>query len=367
VQRTRTSSVLKHAKKAGLSRPGVAVVQNDWFGEGSEIRLRVDPDRANLAGITNSDVANSAMAGINGFPVTTLRTGNKEVPVIARLHPDERASLADVEHLYVYSTGGEQKVPLLSVASIQATLETERIVRQEHFRMISVDCYPHPGVLASDVLQQALPQLERFGQALPAGFHVQLSGEDAKRREGFTELAMVLLTSLLGIYFTLLLQFSNPIKPLLVLAAAPYGVVGALVGLAITRTPFGFMAFFGIVSLIGVIVSHVIVLFDCIEEMHERGEPLDSAIIIAGVTRLRPVLITVGATVLALFPLAWHGGPLWLPLCYAQIGGLLAATFVTLLLVPALYGVFVLDLHLIDWRHEHVEAANQLAADVRID
>ena len=97
------------------------------------------------------------------------------------------------------------------------------------------------------------------------------------------------------------------------------------------------------------IVSHVIVLFDFIEEMHERGEPLREALLDAGIIRLRPVLITVGATIIALFPLAIHGGPLWQPLCYAQIGGLAVATFVTLLLVPVIYSVFVLDLKIVRW------------------
>jgi multidrug efflux pump subunit AcrB len=109
------------------------------------------------------------------------------------------------------------------------------------------------------------------------------------------------------------------------------------------------MAFLGIASLIGVIVSHVIVLFDFIEDMHEKGEPLEQALLDAGIVRLRPVLITVGATILALFPLAVHGGPLWQPLCYAQIGGLGAATFITLLLVPVLYSIFVLDLNIVKW------------------
>src|SRR5208283_2913381 len=86
-----------------------------------------------------------------------------------------------------------------------------------------------------------------------------------------------------------------------------------------------------------------------IEEAHERGEPLREALLDAGIVRLRPVMITVGATVLGLIPLAIHGGPLWEPLCYAQIGGLSIATFVTLLLVPVIYSIFVLDLKLIKW------------------
>jgi multidrug efflux pump subunit AcrB len=138
-------------------------------------------------------------------------------------------------------------------------------------------------------------------------------------------------------------------EPLIVFAAIPFGVVGALISLAVMGSPFGFMAFLGIISLIGVIVSHVIVLFDFIEERHEEGAPLRLALIDAGIVRLRPVLITVGATVFALFPLALHGGPLWEPLCYAQIGGLTVATVITLLIVPVLYAITVLDLKLVKW------------------
>ena len=123
-----------------------------------------------------------------------------------------------------------------------------------------------------------------------------------------------------------MVQFKNAVKPLIVFAAIPYGVVGALAGSVVMGSPFGFMAFLGIASLVGVIVSHVIVLFDFIEEAREKGEPLEEALLDAGIMRLRPVLITVGATVFALFPLAMHGGPLWEPLCYAQIGGLTIAT-----------------------------------------
>ena len=141
-------------------------------------------------------------------------------------------------------------------------------------------------------------------------------------------------------------------KPLLVFAAVPYGVAGALLCLALMGTPFGFMAFLGVASLIGVIVSHIIVLFDFIEEMHEKGEPFEQAICDAGIERLRPVMITVGATILALFPLASHGGPLWQPLCYAQIGGLAVATSITLLLVPVFYSIAVLDLRIVKWTEE---------------
>src|SRR5207249_1841486 len=133
--------------------------------------------------------------------------------------------------------------------------------------------------------------------------------------------------------------------------------------------PLGFMVILGITSLIGVIVSHVIVLFDFIEERHEEGENLRDSLIDAGIMRIRPVLITVAATVLALFPLALHGGPLWEALCYAQIGGLSVATLVTLFIVPVIYSIFVLDLKVINGVKSEKEDNNatlQRVAEARI-
>jgi multidrug efflux pump subunit AcrB len=224
-------------------------------------------------------------------------------------------------------------------------------------------CYPEPGVLASEVLGQILPKLQEFQRNLPAGYQLRIGGERAKQIDGFDNLKIVLLISLLGIYLALLIQFNNAVKPLLVFAAAPYGVIGSLIALAIMHAPFGFMAFLGIVSLIGVIVSHVIVLFDFIEEMHEKGEPLEQALPDAGIQRIRPVMITVLATILALVPLALEGGPLWQPLCYAQIGGLAVATFITLLLVPVLYSIFVLDLKIIRWERTETVRVLEVEAE----
>jgi multidrug efflux pump subunit AcrB len=238
----------------------------------------------------------------------------------------------------------------MQISAIENTMETQRIRRLEHFRTVTVQAFPVPGHLASEIMSEALPRLEDLRKTLPPGYTLQVGGEHAKQQSGFRNLALVLAVSVALIFLALVVQFNHAVKPLLVFAATPYGVVGSLLALWITGTPFGFMAFLGIASLIGVIVSHVIVLFDFIEEMHEKGEPLKQALLDAGIQRLRPVLITVGATVLALFPLALHGGPLWQPLCYAQIGGLTFATFVTLLLVPVLYSIFVLDLKIVEWK-----------------
>ena len=329
--------------------PAARRVRNDWFGQTMVARLQIDSDRANLAGVTNRDVAASTTAALTGAPVATLLEGDKQIPVVARLVRLERASVEGLENLYVYPAAGGKPVPLKAISAVTYKLETQRIRRRAHFRTVSVQAFTAPGVLASEVLNAAMPQIEKLRASLPAGYSIVIGGEYAKQQTGFGELVVVLILSCIMIYVALVVQFNNAIKPVLVFACVPYGVVGALIALLVMGTPFGFMGFLGIASLVGVIVSHVIVLFDFIEEMHEKGEPFIEAVLDAGIERLRPVLITVGATVLALFPLSIRGGPLWEPLCYAQIGGLSIATFIELLLVPVMYGIFVLDLKLIKW------------------
>jgi multidrug efflux pump subunit AcrB len=180
---------------------------------------------------------------------------------------------------------------------------------------------------------------------------MEVGGSEEEQVKGFKNLVVVLLISVAAIFLSLVYQFKNAIKPFVVFAAVPYGIMGGLMALWITGTPFGFMAFLGIISLVGLIVSHIIVLFDFIEEKHAEGEPLKEAVLDAGIMRLRPVLITVLALVIALVPLALRGGPLWEPMCYAQMGGMICATFVTLLLVPVIYSIFVLDLKIIKWEN----------------
>ncbi len=331
--------------------------RNEWGDENAQISLTIDPDRANLAGITNMDVANSSTAGLSGSTVSVLQEGQKQIPIVARLRMDERSQLSDIQNLYVYGSQDGNKIPLVQISNIDHDLVNGRIVRLEQFRTINVRSFPAPGHLSSEILKQAEPRLQTLRASLPPGYEMQIGGEYDKTKNGFKNLATVMLVSTAAIYLALLFQFKNAIKPLLVLAAAPYGMVGAFAALWIMGEPFGFMAFLGVASLIGVIVSHSIVLFDFIEERHAEGDDFELALIDAGILRLRPVLITVGATVLALLPLALHGGPLWKPLCYAQIGGLLVATVVTKLQVPVMYAIFVLDFKILKWETPEEEPA----------
>jgi multidrug efflux pump subunit AcrB len=336
-------------------------IRDDWGAETFVVKLKVDPDRANLAGISNLDVAASSAAGLSGYPVSYLRQGSETIPVVARLRMEERAQVSDLQDLYVYSLQGTQKVPLRQVSTLGYSMENEKIRRRNQFRTLTVSCFPVPGMLPSQVFGAAAGGLAEFAAALPPGYVMEVGGEREEQLKGFEQLGVVMAISVVCIFLALVIQFRNAVKPLIVFAAIPYGVVGAFAALLMMGTPFGFMAFLGIASLIGVIVSHVIVLFDFIEERHRHGDPLREALLDAGIMRLRPVMITVGATVFGLIPLALHGGPLWEPLCYAQIGGLTIATFVTLLLVPVLYSIFVLDLKLVKWEAKQIRAETQKA------
>jgi multidrug efflux pump subunit AcrB len=331
------------------SVPSAVGVRDNWGPESFAVRLRTDSDKANLSGLTNYDVAASSATAMNGHRVALLHDGDKQIPVVARLRMEERAQLSDIRSLYVYASQGTQKVPLESISSIDYDMQTEKLQRRNQFRTITVSAFSAAGVLPSELLNAAMPRLREFERNLPPGYRMEIGGEREEQIKSFRSISIVMLISIVLIYLALVFQFTHAVKPFIVFAAIPYGVVGALAALWAMHASFGFMAFLGVASLIGVIVSHIIVLFDFIEEKHAEGEPLEEALLDAGIMRLRPVLITVAATVIALFPLAAHGGPLWEPLCYAQIGGLTIATFVTLLLVPVLYATCVLDLKIVRW------------------
>lgn len=339
----------EEAKGIFRNTEGTTRIRDDWGADTFAVKLEVDPDRANLAGVTNLDVARSSASAMNGAVVGKLREGDREIDMLVRLRAEERAQLGEVGDLYVYGQTSTQKTPLGQVSKLAYATQTEKIRRRNQFRTITVSAFPASGLLSSQVLARMRPELDALGARLPPGYTLEIGGEREEQLKSFAQMAVVAVLLVVGIYVALVVQFKNAVKPMIVFAALPYGVVAAILSLVVMDAPLGFMAILGIISLMGVIVSHIIVLFDFIEEMRERGEPMREALLDAGLMRLRPVLVTVVATVLGLIPLALHGGPLWEPLCFAQIGGLTFATVVTLVLVPVLYTVFIVDLRVIRW------------------
>ena len=329
-------------------------VRDNWGNDAIRTRLDVDQGRAGVMGISSRDVARATYSAVNGTPIGTLREGRKNIPIVQVMEHRQHESVTALDHLYVYAGQSPTRLMLNQIAKLTYTPEVSVIHRVNQYRAITVSALPAPGHLAAEITEPLMPHIEQFERELPAGYRFEIVGELKEQRRGQRQSLTVVLASVLMIYLALVFQFNHAIKPFIVFAGIPFGAVGALGSLWITGKPMGFLAILGITSLIGVIVSHVIVLFDFIEEQHAHGAPLTDALIEAGILRIRPVLITVGATVLALFPLAVHGGPLWEALCYAQIGGLTFATAVTLFIVPVLYAIFVLDLKVVRWEPAHL-------------
>src|SRR5215467_4405510 len=331
------------------SSPLAINIRDDWGNDALRTHLNVDQDRASLAGLSSQDIAISSYSAVSGIPVGVMREGRKNIPIVQLMNYGQRDTATALNQLYVYSAQAPQNITLGQVAKLVYTPEPIEIHRVNQYRAITVSALAKPGHVASEVTDPLIGALRQFEAGLPEGYRMEIVGELKEQIKGQKQSLAVVLASVIAIYLALVFQFRNAIKPLIVFAGIPFGAVGALAGVWLMHMPLGFMVILGITSLIGVIVSHVIVLFDFIEERHELGENFRDALIDAGTLRIRPVLITVAATVLALFPLALHGGPLWEALCYAQIGGLSLATLVTLFIVPIIYSIFVLDLKIVRW------------------
>lgn len=359
---TATLREVAAAVKSRLRRiPGTLDIHDDWGDPVFQMTLKIDPDRTALSGLTHRDVAAAVDAGLSGRTVGQIRERDKLIDITLRLRPSERTRLDDLFSLTVVNTTTAARMPLSQLASFEPQIVTPKIRRRDHERCITVRCDTVPGVLPSRVvseLQRALPSAASRAAgdtdplSFPPGYRWEFGGEKFEQDKGFRSLTLALVVSFIAIYLALVLQFNSVTQPLLVYAAVPFGIVGGLLGLLIFRSSFGFMAFLGVASLAGLIISHVIVLFDFIDEMRHRGEPLRRAVVDAGLARLRPVLVTVLACVGGLIPLAMSGGPLWEPMCYVQMLGMLVATVVTLVIVPVLYVIFVEDLRLVRWEQE---------------
>lgn len=327
--------------------PATADVTDDWGAEAPSLRVTVDDVRANRAGVTREDVASASALALSGQAVTQLRDGERLIDVHLRLRPSERTTASSLRELTVWSSRTNRAVPLEQVATVSLEHRAQKLVRYRQERTLTVGALPRPGELPSALFNDARREVSKL--ELPPGYHVTWGGEFEQQSRAFGHVRIALVVSVILIFLVLVWQFESVFKPLIVFGAIPFGLVGAVLGLVLTNTRFGFMAFLGVASLIGVIVSHIIVLFDFIEESREHGVELHRAVIDAGLVRLRPVLVTVLATVGGLIPLALEGGPKWQQLVYVQIGGLLLATLVTKGVVPVLYVVFVEQLKWVPW------------------
>src|SRR5262249_5995384 len=264
-------------------------IRDDWGNDAIRTRLEVDQDRAGLMGVSSHDIARSTYSAVNGAPIGTLREGRKNIPIVQLMDYGERETVTALSQLYVYASQTPTKLMLGQIARLTYAPEMSMIHRVNQYRAITVSALPAPGHLASEITDLLMPRIREFERTLPDGYRFEIVGELKEQLRGQRQSLTVVLASVLAIYLALVFQFRNAVKPIIVFAGIPFGAVGAFGSLWITGMPMGFLAILGITSLIGVIVSHVIVLFDFIEERHQHGEKLIDALIDAGILRIRPV------------------------------------------------------------------------------
>jgi len=300
------------------------------------LRVDIDQARANALGVVNSMVGRVMQSAFGGLKVTELREGDHLVPVLIRLSVEERNEAAKIRSMYVESMT-TRPVPLSSFADVGISAEFATLPRYNLLRSVTVRAFAPVGELASGVLGRARSKLEAVSR--PPEYRLEFVGEAKELKQSQSEMGTVMGISLALISLALVLQFNSVVKAAIVLAVVPVGLIGAFAGMTLVGTSLGFMALLGIVSLAGVIVSHIIVISDLIEEARLDGMPLVDALIHAGLVRLRAVLVTTFATVGGLIPLALTGGELWRPLTAVHIFGLLGATVLSLVLLPVLYHV----------------------------
>ena len=327
-----------------------------------ELAVHVDRERAALYGLSTADVAGVVRTAVQGTEASRYRTGNDEYDIVVRLAEPWRKDLESLRDLVVQNGPGEP-IPLVSVARWTVGEGLGSIRRKDMDRMATISSDVRAGLNKNAVLGEVQQGLEPFVEnELPPGYTVRYTGQQEDQAEAMSFLTTAFLAALGLIAFILVTQFNSVIKPLIILTSVIMSTAGVLFGLMVFRMPFGIiMTGVGVISLAGIVVNNAIVLVHYIDVLRRRdGLERQAALVRAGRTRLRPVILTAVTTALGLVPLAiglnfdffglygsldpdlfWGGeqAAWWGPMAIAVIVGILFATFLTLVLVPVMYSL----------------------------
>jgi multidrug efflux pump subunit AcrB len=271
---------------------------------------------------------------LSGSKITQMREGTYLIDIVARAIPEERAKLDTLRNLMIGATGGRH-VPLEQIATLTYTLEPALIWRRHRQPTVTVQADVVPGIEATTVVKQLDGDLAKFRAELPAGYNVVLGGviEDSAKAQQSIFVVFPLMLFLMATI--LMIQLKSFQRLFLVLLTAPLAIIGVAGALLLSRAPMGFVAILGIISLIGMVIRNSVILIAQIDDHVAAGEHPWSAVISATEHRLRPILLTAAAAILGMIPIA--PTVFWGPMAYAVMGGLVVATLLTLVFLPALY------------------------------
>jgi multidrug efflux pump subunit AcrB/outer membrane protein TolC len=317
--------------------PGSAYVHTDWRDEELTLGLRLRPDVATRLGFTDADVAAQLAGAFTGAPISTFWEGKRDLDISLRLDAAERSGIDDVSSAYIVSPTTGARIPLREVADVAPDFRPSRIVRRNGVRTLTVRSFAAPDILPSVVLKAATPKLAEL--KLPPGLRLEFGGEKEGSAEVQGAVNIALLTSLIGVFLILLFQFRTVRHPLVIMTSIPLAVVGAAIGLVVTGNPFTYTANLGLNALTGVVVRNAIILVDYANELRRQGIDIETAALLAGRRRLRPIFLTTMAAALGVTPMILSRSPLWSPMASVIAVGLVVSMIFTLVLVPVLYVV----------------------------
>jgi multidrug efflux pump subunit AcrB len=309
-------------------------INYDWNEPAKVIKVDVDQDRARALGISSQQLSNSINAVLSGTTITQLRDNTYLIDIVARAVPEERAKLETLRHLNVTASGGHS-VPLSQIATLSYALEPPLIWRRQRLPTVTVQADVVPGVEASTVVKQLQGAIADFRANLPPGYAVVLGGviEDSAKAQASIFVVFPLMLFLM--VTILMVQLKSFQRLFLVLLTAPLALIGVAAALLLSGAPMGFVAILGVISLIGMVIRNSVILIAQIDEHIAAGEHPWLAVISATEHRLRPILLTAAAAILGMIPIA--PTVFWGPMAYAVMGGLVVATLLTLVFLPALY------------------------------
>jgi multidrug efflux pump len=324
--------------KARFSQdPMLTAVHDDWLEPVPAMKLVIDQDRANALGITSQRVRQVLQAAMSGVPLDDFRDGEETVSIVAREPGVNRSLLSAVNSVYVPTDFGGF-VPVSQVAKIVPVMEQGIEWRRNRLPTIAVRATLPDGVQPNDVTMKLHADMKELRDSLPAGYAIEIQGGAEDAAESQASIAAKAPIMLVVIVVLLMAQLQHFGKAMLVLATGPLGIIGAAAALLISGAPFGFVAILGVIALLGIIIRNSIILVDQIDQDIAAGMARTEAIVGAAVRRFRPITLTAMTAVLALIPIS--RGVFWGPLAYAMMGGILVATVLTILVLPAGYAFF---------------------------
>ncbi|HDS1748588.1 MULTISPECIES: efflux RND transporter permease subunit [Pseudomonas] len=306
----------------------------DWNEPGKVLRIEIAQDKARQLGLSSEDVANVMNSIVSGAPVTEVNDNIYLVDVIARAVDSERGSPDTLQNLQIVTPSGTS-IPLLAFATVRYELEQPLVWRRDRKPTITIKASVNGEIQPTDLVAQLKPKIDEFASQLPVGYEVATGGtvEESGKAQGPIAKVIPLMLFLMATF--LMIQLHSVQKLFLVVSVAPLGLIGVVVALVPTGTPMGFVAILGILALAGIIIRNSVILVTQIDEFEAQGYSPWDAVLEATNHRRRPILLTAAAASLGMIPIARE--VFWGPMAYAMIGGIISATLLTLLFLPALY------------------------------